>query len=286
MMTKGTTGTEKVILQVLRYCLTAFIVCVVVEGIYNRIKNDDRNYIATALGIGAVCALVFYRPDSSEENNTGSRTVKDKSVEPSSHSSTTLLPRTPQRIHRPYIKCYVDKLESIAEANLNNTDVLTELHHELGFRSRKKASVLRTKIAKRLAQTQKPSFKWPNTDINPGSQRLPKDIFRNEEGLLSEYGYKVGAQGLSRIERIDILNAIFLHPLVPMKNSTYLQEWGDPRTAQRLRKLANSIAAFARNAKRRSGVDFSRAIQDWESDLAYLKRRYYDDFFSFRWPST
>jgi hypothetical protein len=71
-----------------------------------------------------------------------------------------------------------------------------------------------------------------------------------------------------------------------MDNREYLNEWGEPKTARRLQKLAESIAAFTRNAKRRNEKNFSKAIQDWEADLAYLKKTYYDNRFSFRWPRT
>ncbi|MFH7028095.1 MAG: hypothetical protein ACHBN1_22505 [Heteroscytonema crispum UTEX LB 1556] len=92
--------------------------------------------------------------------------------------------------------------------------------------------------------------------------------------------------GLLESERREILDTIFLRPLLHIDNANYISEWGQPKTDERLRKLAESIAAFIRNAKRRNMNSFSKAIQDWESDLAYLKRTYYNNRFSFSCPRT
>ena len=53
---------------------------------------------------------------------------------------------------RPYIKCYFKELEVIAISEWNNVSVLKDVHHELGFRSRKKAKVLRSRLAERLSE--------------------------------------------------------------------------------------------------------------------------------------
>jgi hypothetical protein len=49
--------------------------------------------------------------------------------------------------------------------------------------------------------------------------------------------------------------------------------------------MAHCIAAFTRNAKRRSAHDYAEAIADWEADLDYLYREYYVGHFSFAWPA-
>ena len=72
----------------------------------------------------------------------------------------------------------------------------------------------------------------------------------------------------------------------PIDNAAYAAEWGRPNTAQRLQKLAETIAALTRNAKRRNAARMDKSIREWESDLAYLKRRYYEGRFSFPWPVT
>lgn len=187
---------------------------------------------------------------------------------------------------RPYIKCHIDELERITASGWNNTKILNEICYELEFRSRKKALDLRERIAARLTQLQGEQFAWAATTASPGSQNLSSNAFKYEEGLLRHYGYKVGMNGLSESERWEILDTVFLRPLLHMDNIVYLSEWGEPNSAERLQKLADSIAAFARNAKRRNRSSFSKAIQDWETDLAYLKRTYYNNRFSFQYPQT
>jgi hypothetical protein len=63
-------------------------------------------------------------------------------------------------------------------------------------------------------------------------------------------------------------------------------EWGELQTAQRLRKLADTLAAFTRNAKRQAAVSYAAAIDDWEADLIFLYDRYYVNLFRFEWPAT
>ncbi|MBE9264171.1 hypothetical protein IQ224_19175 [Microcystis sp. LEGE 00066] len=132
------------------------------------------------------------------------------------------------------------------------------------------------------------SFVWPTTTVKPSLHKLPTDNFKYEEGLLRKYGYKVGIHGNSQSERLKVLDFIFLHQIDGIQDSEYLIKWGQPNTAKRLQKLAESIAAFTRNAKRDKSKDYRKAIQDWEADLAYLKKTYYDNRFSreFGWPRT
>jgi hypothetical protein len=61
---------------------------------------------------------------------------------------------------------------------------------------------------------------------------------------------------------------------------------GNLMTAQRLKKIANTLPALTRNAKRRDTMSYAKAIDDWESDLALLRDKYYLDFFHFGWPAT
>jgi hypothetical protein len=144
---------------------------------------------------------------------------------------------------------------------------------------------LSERIKKRLIELNDKPFS-PSKD---GSETniFSDDSFNYEEGLLSFYGYKVGLKGLPELERHKILDAVFTLPLLLVNNEAYLRGWGEPNSTERLQKLARSIAAFARNAKGRTNGDFGKAIQDWESDLIYLKKTYYDtNYFSFQYPIT
>lgn len=129
-------------------------------------------------------------------------------------------------------------------------------------------------------------FPWPNTAALGGKGNLSTAVFTTKEGLLSYCGYKVGANGLPLDPRRKILDAIFLAQLPPIDDPVYRAQWGEPRSAKRLQKLAETMAAFVRNAKRRDAARMEKSIREWETDLAYLKRRHYDNRFSFPWPPT
>jgi hypothetical protein len=48
--------------------------------------------------------------------------------------------------------------------------------------------------------------------------------------------------------------------------------------------MAESIASFARSAKRRDADTLAHAIGDWENDLQHLYHTYYVGRFGFAWP--
>jgi hypothetical protein len=233
-----------------------------------------------------------YQPQSFPQSATTQALRTDTPTQTSDQPQSPL-PHAPQTLHtealnqkRPYIKCRLDEIERIADEQWSNVQVLSEIHHELEFRSRKKAQVLLERISQRLMQLQGSQFMWPTTTATRGSKNLSSDVFKREEGLLRQCGYKVGISGLPESQRRQILDSIFLHSLSFTDDTAYLSEWGEPNTDRRLKKLAESIASFTRNAKRRNKDSFSKAIQDWEADLAYLKRTYYDGRFYFQWPRT
>lgn len=132
-------------------------------------------------------------------------------------------------------------------------------------------------------------FRWPHTDSYPGRGFFDPN-WKRANGVLSEMGYHVGrANGLPADARRLILDEAY-HFAVPYIDAENMVEWNSPETPFRLRKMANSLASFARNAKRRRDADcLADAIADWENDLAYLKSQYYDgqyDYRDFRWPNT
>jgi hypothetical protein len=186
---------------------------------------------------------------------------------------------------RPYINLIIDDLEALTNSEWNNIEILTEIDYELEFRSRPRSRDLSERIKKRLIQLKAQPFSLSKDRAETNS--FSDDSFNYEEGLLSFYGYKVGIKGLPELERYKILDAVFTRPLLPMNSEAYLKEWGEPNSKERLQKLSRSIAAFARTAKGRTNGDFSKAIQDWESDLMYLRKTYYNaNHFSFQYPIT
>jgi hypothetical protein len=129
-------------------------------------------------------------------------------------------------------------------------------------------------------------FKWPSTEAAPGSNKIVLDHLLLE-GLFSYLGYRVGnTQGVSSFVRHQILRQIFERHLPPVFPATYLLQWGSPRSSDRLRKMAETLAAFVRNAKRRNQDTLFDAIRSWEADLRYLYDRYYLGHFHFAWPPT
>lgn len=190
---------------------------------------------------------------------------------------------------RPYIRYRIDKLEALANSEFAYPNRLSEIYHELQFRSSNRAKALSVRVLGRIKDLESTTaFAWPTTDVAPekSPRDLPNRVFRHERGVLRLHGYRVGQNGLSKHERRKILDKVFLRPLSSINNSSLVREWGQPDSATRLKKIANSLAAFAKLAKGKTGKNFNQAIQDWEDDLAYLKRKYYDNRFSFRWPRT
>lgn len=64
---KGRADNRKAIFKFLRYCLAIYLSYIVLEGVYNGIKNKTGNYWGTAIGIGMVYGLITYKPDPSQE---------------------------------------------------------------------------------------------------------------------------------------------------------------------------------------------------------------------------
>lgn len=129
-------------------------------------------------------------------------------------------------------------------------------------------------------------FSWPTTEAQSGDGSLgPLKV--QPEGMLATLGYHVGrTHGLKSAARQRILAHIFENPLPPTFEQTYMDEWGEIGSAVRLQKMAESIAAFTRNTKRREDDRLDEAIRQWEQDLQFLYDKYYVDKFHFAWPVT
>lgn len=141
--------------------------------------------------------------------------------------------------------------------------------------------------AKFLRSDPEDYFSWPTTDVVHSSLRGELVVDWREEGLLSYLGYHVGAtKGILSSKRCEILSSVFEDEIPPAFDIQYLDEWGEPSSPCRLKKLAECIASFARNAKRNQSSNLSDAIRDWEADLLYLYNKYYRGHFNFDWPST
>ena len=104
-------------------------------------------------------------------------------------------------------------------------------------------------------------------------------------GIFQSVGYRVGEKRLYRNQRLKLLQWVFEQELPLVEDQAYMAEWGNPAEPKRLEKMAKTIAAFIRSAKRRQSANMRQAIADWEADLAWLKQHYYVGM-SWQWPAT
>jgi len=157
---------------------------------------------------------------------------------------------------------------------------------ELLCRTRRAARDLREIIEARLSRMGKQYFPWPSTEAPPGNGSSADVFFQYKQGMLGFMGYCVGKVGAPTRERRELLRVIYGETLPRLNSAEYMTEWGRPKSAPRLKKIAESIASFARHAKRnRLGV-FREAIADWEADLVFLKKYFYERRYNFKWPDT
>lgn len=106
---------------------------------------------------------------------------------------------------------------------------------------------------------------------------------------LKMFGYTVGkTDGWMESERRRFLSCFIELDLPPIVEATFGDEYGEPNSTQRLRKVANVIAGNANNFYRNNPKMYEAAISDWEDDLNFLKRKYYEGAgLKFQpWPST
>lgn len=141
--------------------------------------------------------------------------------------------------------------------------------------------------AKRGERARSRLFEWPTTDAPRGNASL-LGLIGPEQGMLGHIGFRVGIYGIrNHEERRVFLDWVLQTPLPPMISAEYMDSWAEPGSVQRLQKLAYSLAAFTRNAKRNpKGSEL--AIEHWERDLRYLYEHHYRPIrdWQFYWPET
>lgn len=129
-------------------------------------------------------------------------------------------------------------------------------------------------------------FLWPTTDVRGFGPGHDGATAWRSEGFLKAKGYQVGYYGDPSRFRHRALTKAFGARVPRRFGSDYVENCGLPRSSLRLERMARSIARFCCMAKGRSRADLSQAIADWERDLKWLKRKYYDGHYRFTWPST
>ncbi len=137
-----------------------------------------------------------------------------------------------------------------------------------------------------LAYLESAGFAWPTTEVPDGTRN---GGYRNPDlikiGLLKYLGYQVGLKGTRPQQRRRILAAIYESTLPDKFPEDYIEKWGDPETGKRLVQLAGTLARLCKNLKRKA-VPPAKAIREYESDLNWLKDRYYTGRYRFLWPHT
>lgn len=133
-----------------------------------------------------------------------------------------------------------------------------------------------------VAAPAKVSQSWPYPVINL-PDRAPTGTFDsdfNAFSALKMFDYTVGQKGRKKgwtdHKRRKFLSDFMEMTLPPQVRKHFGDEYGDPLSAARLRKVANVIAANATNFARRGDAAYDQAITDWEADLAFLKTKYYE----------
>jgi len=128
-------------------------------------------------------------------------------------------------------------------------------------------------------------FNWSTTEAPTGIGVL-STVGWFEEEMFKLLGYQVGRlAGRPKAIRRAILAEMYQSILPPILPPEHMREWGSPKSAKRLNKIAEAIASFARDAKRHNGR-LDEAIQEWESDLKFLYDKYYAGHFQFTFPTT
>ncbi len=133
---------------------------------------------------------------------------------------------------------------------------------------------------------------WPNVSDQSGGEVTP--IGNSELGVLESpmhlMDYRVGKTSPhSDSERRQILDAIFCSKKLPFGSdcsADYRSNWGTPKSAQRLYRMANHIKYIVEGP---NGSDYRKLVarQDWLKDLAWLKKTYFrKTVHAFKWPDT
>lgn len=186
----------------------------------------------------------------------------------------------PASYERVFFHLMTGELRTEFEDHRRNIVVLQALRDELGHRRRKVAKELLVEVNAALNAI------FPTTDAPKGRGKLPS-VDWPPVSPLKLMGYAVGKKhGVGVFRRQDILKAAFLGPIPNAYGPEDMKRWSAPKTAQRLLQIAENIAASCRNQKRYDPRKYGEAIRDWEHDLAWLKRTFYDGHFRFAWPVT
>jgi hypothetical protein len=110
------------------------------------------------------------------------------------------------------------------------------------------------------------------------------EVFDSDEASSPLYrmGYSVAQQlGLTPSARHDVLVETYQEETLPWCISDdYMEDWGPSSSRKRLRRIAWHLHLMTKRFRRHS-----EAVARWESDLQWLKKRFYKPIHRFSWPT-
>jgi len=88
------------------------------------------------------------------------------------------------------------------------------------------------------------------------------------KGMLSAFGYCVGASGVVRNKRLELLNLIFESDLPIVGSPAYTAEWGEKSSKERYLRMHRTLSGLVNSNKNFESME--QAVDDWMSDLDYV----------------
>jgi len=110
------------------------------------------------------------------------------------------------------------------------------------------------------------------------------DFNQVEKSPLAILDYKVGESGYDEFTRQGILRSAFEGALPFVESAAYMETWGQPETAERLKRIAQHLANSIE--KHRNRVNHHTAVSDWTDDLKWLRETFYRGVYRFNWPQV
>ena len=103
---------------------------------------------------------------------------------------------------------------------------------------------------------------------------MDRTTFKSELGMLGLLGYRVGNEGRLKSERRKILDRVMSLPITPLVKERVenWEEWGEPNTAVRYRKMLTTLSMFASNSSGQRAR--ARATKNWLEDLEYVRAKF------------
>jgi len=89
-----------------------------------------------------------------------------------------------------------------------------------------------------------------------------------KKGMLSAFGYSVGASGVVRNKRLELLDLIFESDLPIVGSPAYTIEWGEKSSKERYLRMHRTLIGLVNSNKNFESME--QAVDDWVSDLKYV----------------